>query len=86
MYEGDELMEDVVSKMDKLKKEFNKDSFYDNEALLNKASYDKGIEQGGKDKSIAIAKKMLEEDFDVKIISRITELSIEEIEEIRKDA
>ncbi len=38
-------MAEVVNKMDELKKEFNKDLFYDREALLRKASYDIGKEK-----------------------------------------
>jgi len=83
MYEGDELMAEVVDKMDELKKKFNEDLFYDNEALLKKANYDDGKAAGLKEKSIEIAKKMIEEGFELAVISKITELSIKEIEKLK---
>ncbi len=94
MYEGDNLMAEVVNKMDELKKEFNKDLFYDKEALLKKASYDigkeKGIELGKEDgkkegkeeEKLEMAKKMLKEKIDLTVISKITELSINEIKSL----
>ena len=49
-------------------------------------SYDKGIEQGkndGKDeKAIETAKKMIEEGFEIKMISKITDLSVDKIEKL----
>ncbi len=98
MYEGDNLMADVVNKMDELKKEFNKDLFYDNEALLKKASYDmgkeegiewgkeegikEGIEQGAQDKLMEIAKKMLNKNYTLDEIASITLLPINEIKSL----
>ena len=42
-----------------------------------------GIKKGGKIKQIEIARNMLKEGMDIKIISRLTKLSIEEIKKIQ---
>ncbi len=89
MYEGDRLMAKVVDKMDEFKKQFNEDLFYDNEALLRKANYDEGkaagIEQGKKEEKMELAKKMIKLGETNEKINLYTELSIEEIENLRKD-
>ncbi len=41
-------------------------------------------EEGKKEKSIEIAKKLLLENMDIEKISKITELAIEEIEKLKK--
>ncbi len=78
MYEGDNLMAEVVNKMDELKKEFNKDLFYDNEALLKKASYDMGKEEG----KIEIARNMIKDNAPLDLITKYTNLSINEIKSL----
>ncbi len=93
MYEGDKLMAKVVDKMDELKKVFNDDLFYDNEALLNKASYDKGKEdgkiegriEGKQEEKVETAIKMIKLGESIEKISLYTSLTIEEIEQIKKD-
>jgi len=45
--------------------------------------YDQGIEQGIKQKNIEITKKMLQENTDINFISKITGLSIEEINNLK---
>lgn len=44
-----------------------------------------GIKEGIKEDKLETAKKMLQKGFDVKIISEITELSIEEINKLKKE-
>ncbi|MCI8777833.1 MAG: transposase, partial [Bacilli bacterium] len=43
----------------------------------------KGIEKGQKEKTVEIAKKMLNEGIDLDMIAKITTLSIEELESLR---
>ena len=43
-------------------------------------------EEGKKEKQIEIAKNMLNEGMDIKTISRLTKLAIEEIEKINEDS
>lgn len=54
---------------------------------IEDAGFDKGlkvgIEQGIEQNTIAIAKKMLEQDIDIKIISKITGLSIDKIKNLK---
>ena len=47
------------------------------------ASRAEGIEVGRKEEKIEIAKNMLKEGMDIKIISKLTNLSIEEIKKIK---
>lgn len=51
------------------------------------AGFDKGlkagIEQGRKDKTVQIAKKMIEQRIDEKIIKKVTGLSMEEIQKLK---
>ncbi len=46
---------------------------------------EEGREEGREEREIEIAKKMLKEKADVQFISKVTELSLEEIEKIRKE-
>lgn len=46
-------------------------------------SYETGVEEGKTESKIEIAKTMLKEKFDVKVISKITKLSIEDIEKLK---
>ena len=46
----------------------------------------KGKEEGIKEKAIEMAKISLDEGLDIKLISKITGLSIAEIEELRKES
>ena len=43
-----------------------------------------GLEKGSLEKSIETAKKMLQEGLDISIISRCTDLSIEEVEKLKE--
>ncbi len=45
---------------------------------------EEGKEEGRKEEKIEIAKKLLLENIDIEKISKITELSIEEIEKLKK--
>ena len=56
------------------------------EKTMLKGSREEGIEIGKKENKIEIAKNMLEEGMDIKTISRLTKLTIEEIEKIKEDS
>ena len=56
------------------------------EKTMLKGSREEGIEIGKKENKIEIAKNMLEEGMDIKTISRLTKLAIEEIEKIKEDS
>ena len=46
---------------------------------------EKGIEKGSKEKSMEIAKNMLNKNMDIDLISELTNLSSKEIEEIKNE-
>ena len=52
--------------------------------LLREGAYDDGKEEGIKENKIEIAKKMLEEKMDFKIISKLTGLTKEEIKNLQR--
>lgn len=74
-YFNDDKLEEEVITMTK--------SLYDPE--VEKQGIQKGIKQGEKKKSMEIAKKGILKDLDNETIMDLTELSIEEIELIRKE-
>ena len=76
----DEIKKYVLENIDVL-------MYYDRDKLLREGAYDddkeEGIEVGEKKKSLEIAKKMLEEKMDFKIISKLTGLPKEEIKDLQ---
>ncbi len=48
-----------------------------------KKGISEGIKEGHKQEQMTIAKKMLKEDMDVKTIAKITELSVEQVEDLK---
>ena len=54
--------------------------------IAENKGYEEGIEEGSKQKAYEIAKKMLKKGNSIKDICDITGLSIEEIEELRKES
>ncbi len=71
----DEIKKYVLDNLDIL-------MYYDRDKLLREGAYDDGKEEGKKKKSLEIAKKMLEEKMDLKIISKVTGLSKEKIKKL----
>ena len=57
--------------------------YYDRDKLLREGAYDDGLAHGKKEGLIEIAKKMLEEKMDFKIISKLTGLPKEEIKDLQ---
>ena len=95
--EGDEFMEELSSKVKRLNEdpeildviienedEIIKNSIYDNGVNAGiELGISQGISQGSEQKSIEIAKRMLEEKFDIKDISKITGITEKEIEDLK---
>ena len=72
----DEIKKYVLENIDVL-------MYYDCDKLLREGAYDDGKEEGIKENKIEIAKKMLEEKMDLKIISKATGLPKEEIKTLQ---
>lgn len=83
--EGDKLMEELNDKVKRLNQDSEVlDVIIENEEEITANSmYEKGISQGEKNKEIEMARNMLKEKMDVSLISKITGLSKEEIENIK---
>lgn len=87
---GDEIMEDYAKDTIELNNnDIYKDIFTreEDEELIRKSELlyarDEGEEIGNKKKQLEIARNMLEKDTDIKFISEVTGLSIEEIENLK---
>ena len=69
--------------MDKYKKREVDAYFFDKSIELDlKKAKEEGIEQGEKNKAISMAKNMKARDMDLNLISKLTGLSIQEIENL----
>ncbi len=77
LYSESELMEKVNAKLNELTGDFSDGLYYDKQAYINQVSKEVGIKE--------VAKKMLKEKFDIEMISKLTDLSKEEIEELKKE-
>lgn len=62
-----------------LREKYTKDQYE-----IQAYGYDKGIEEGKKEKSIEIAKKLLSQNIDIEIIIECTGLTKEEIKKLKK--
>ena len=49
------------------------------------ASYNKGLQEGIEKKNLEVATKLLKENMSIEFIQKITDLSINEIEELKKN-
>ena len=80
------LTEEKIEKIDDLTKEERKQRIAElrEKAIMDeKAIYAKGLDVGGIEEKRKIAKNMLAEDIAIDVISRMTGLTIEEIEELK---
>ena len=89
VYNGDDLMEKMIDEAKILTDNFDLLLYYDREKLKKQEEYELG-EEAGKEIGIAkrnkeIAVNMLRENMDVDIISKVTGLSIEDINELKKE-
>ena len=66
---------------DSLRESYNKEEALKEQAF--REGREEGHEEGRTEEKIEVAKKMLEQNFDIKVISEITDLSIEEIRNIK---
>ena len=93
---GDKIMDKIYKRLDKLSEDEALSLLYDEKereeekrrAELEYAEehgLNKGISEGENKKSIEIAKRMLDKNLDIKEISEITGLSIEEIKKLIKN-
>ena len=80
LYSKNELMDKVNEKLESLTNEYGT-IYYDKEEYHKELVY----ELGTKDKTNEIAKKMLKENMDIKLIIKITGLTKEEIEILKND-
>ena len=86
---GDKLMEKFKSEVDKLNSDDKFVKFLsdekETELLINTyrdEGYDKGLEKGTLQEKQKIAREMLNRDMDISLISELTKLSKEEIENL----
>lgn len=82
-----EEMKDILDKLIELSNDEKLVGLYNEEELqeqIKKSIREDAIEQGIEQEKLNIAKKMLEENIDVNIISKVTELSIKQIKNIIK--
>ena len=82
---GDKIMEELSKKVKKLNQDPDiLDVIIENEdEIINNTLYEKGISQGIEQKAEEIAKKMIEDNLDIDIISKYTNLSKEEIKSLK---
>lgn len=80
---GDDLMEEVNKELNSLSDDKIIQMEYDYDEKLRYEATQVGLEQGSKQKSIEIAKKMLEDNTPVELIEKYTSLSKEEIEGLK---
>ena len=90
--EGDEIMEKYVKESKEASEKDEVIGMYNEEIHKEKlrlAEIDEfrelGHEEGVREKAIETAKKMLQEGLDVSIISRCTDLSIDKVENLKKE-
>ncbi len=81
LYLNNEIMEKVQNKMLDLTQEFMDGLYYNLDEFKDREAY----ELGTKDSKIEIAKAMLKDEIDIKIIMKYTNLSLKEIKKITKE-
>ena len=80
MYDGDELMAKIVDVVHSMTDDFDKRFYYDEEEV-KRLECQAGITDGKKDD----AKNMLKESCNIELISRVTNLSIEDIQRLKEE-
>ena len=85
VYDGDDLMEKMVDEAKSLTSDFDSMLYYDAEALKDASSYELGEETGRNEEKKSIVVNMIKENADISFIARVSGLSIEEIEDIKKE-
>ena len=80
---GDKVMEDYVKEAVKVCSEESFGESYDKEVALQEQARNDGYEEGEINRSREIALSMLKEKLDVNLISKCTNLTVEEIQSLR---
>ena len=78
-------MKKVVEKANVLTDDFDNDLYYNLEEFQKEENYELGMNQGKKDKSIEIAKNLLRKNLPDKDIIEVTNITIEELKEIKNE-
>ena len=84
LHEGDEIMAKVIEVVHRVADDFEKRFYYDEEEV-KRLEFEAGMEQGIEREKSEIAKKMLNESCNVEFISKITNLSIEDIQKLKEE-
>lgn len=85
VYDGDDLMEKMVDEAKSLTSDFDSMLYYDAEALKDASSYELGEETGRNEEKKSIVVNMIKKNYSVNEMSEISGLSIEEIEDVKKE-
>lgn len=85
VYDGDDLMEKMVDEAKSLTSDFDSMLYYDAKALKDASSYELGEETGRNEEKKFIVVNMIKKNYSVNEMSEISGLSIEEIEDIKKE-
>ncbi len=87
-YEGDEEYMSVIRTVEELSKDPEFAGYYDIEEKHRQQLEDAketGMDEGKAEANLSTAKKMLEDNMDIDIISKYTGLSIEQVEKLKKE-
>jgi len=88
VYEGDSLMKKMVDEAKELTDNFDSLLYYDYDELKKQEAYElgeaSGVEQGVEQNKVEIALNMLRENTNSDFICRVTGLSLDEVEKLRK--
>lgn len=88
VYEGDSLMEKMVDEAKELTDNFDSLLYYDYDELKKQEAYElgeaSGVKQGVEQNKVEVALNMLRENTNSDFICRVTGLSLDEVEKLRK--
>ena len=79
----DDIMEKVRDKIFELTEDDWEELYYDPEEILKEYSFDKGVEKGIEQGKKEIAKSMLNDNIPIEVIIKHTNLTLEEVNEIK---
>ena len=89
VYEGDSLMEKMVDEAKELTDNFDSLLYYDYDELKKQEAYElgeaRGVEQGVEQNKVEIALNMLRENTNSDFICKVTGLSLDEVEKLRRE-
>ena len=85
IYEGDELMEQVLGKVTSMMGAIDELLLYDRKKVESSSYYQDGMKEGKKGRSIEIAKNLLNLNVEIPIIMKSTGLSKKEIKKLQEN-